>query len=61
VKDVPIGMAPQASQDVIKEFGRPEYEAMIAAHPIELPLDAASMVGAFKIWDQQIGAAKSKG
>jgi putative spermidine/putrescine transport system substrate-binding protein len=61
VKDVPIAMAPQASQDVISEFGRPEYEAMIAAHPIELPLDAASMVSAFKIWDQQIGAAKSKG
>ena len=61
VKDVTLAMAPQASQDVIKEFGRPEYEAMISAHPIELPLDAASMVSAFKLWDQQIGAAKSKG
>ncbi|WP_158814160.1 ABC transporter substrate-binding protein [Methylocapsa sp. S129] len=61
VKDVTLAMAPQASQDVIKEFGRPEYEAMIASHPIELPLDAASMVTAFKLWDQRIGAAKSKG
>ena len=61
VKDVSLAMAPKESQDVIQEFGRPEYEAMISAHPIELPLDAAAMVGAFKLWDQQIGAAKSKG
>ena len=40
VKDVPLAMAPEESQDALKEFGRPEYEAMIAAHPIELPLDA---------------------
>jgi putative spermidine/putrescine transport system substrate-binding protein len=61
VKGVTLAMAPQASQDVIREFGRPEYEAMIAAHPVELPLEAAAMVAAFKLWDQQIGAAKSKG
>jgi putative spermidine/putrescine transport system substrate-binding protein len=61
VKDVTLAMAPKDSQDVIQEYGRPEYEAMIAGHPIELPLDAAAMVSAFKIWDQQVGAAKSKG
>ena len=61
VKDVALAMAPKESQDVIQEFGRPEYETMISAHPIELPLDAAAMVSAFRLWDQQIGAAKSKG
>ncbi len=30
VKDVPLSMAPEESQDALKEFGRPEYEAMIA-------------------------------
>ena len=44
VKDVPLSMAPKESQDALKEFGRPEYDAMIAAHPIELPLPADAMV-----------------
>ena len=61
VKNVTLDMAPAESQDVLKEFGRPEYEAMISSHPIELPLDASAMVAAFKLWDQQIGAAKNKG
>jgi putative spermidine/putrescine transport system substrate-binding protein len=61
VKDVTLAMAPRDSQDVIKEFGRPEYEAMIAAHPVELPLAASALVAAFRLWDQQIGAAKNKG
>ncbi len=60
VKDVPLSMAPQASQDALKTYGRPEYEAMIAAHPIELPLAADAMVLAFKMWDEQIGGAKSR-
>jgi putative spermidine/putrescine transport system substrate-binding protein len=30
VKDVDISMAPQKSQDTIKQFGRPEYESLIA-------------------------------
>jgi putative spermidine/putrescine transport system substrate-binding protein len=60
VKDVPLSMAPQASQDALKEFGRPEYEAMIAAHPIETPLAADAMVVAFKLWDERIGGAKRR-
>ena len=61
VKNVPLSMAPQESQDALAEFGRPEYEAMIAAHPIELPLPADRMVAAFKLWDERIGGAKRKG
>ena len=60
VKDVPLSMAPQSSQDALKEFGRPEYEAMIAAHPIETPLAADAMVVAFKLWDERIGGAKRR-
>ncbi len=60
VKNVPLTMAPKASQDVIKEFGRPEYAALIANNPHVQPLDAPAMVKAFHIWDEQIGTQKSK-
>src|SRR5207237_35420 len=33
VKNVPVSMAPKESQDVIKEFGRPEYDGWIAKFP----------------------------
>jgi putative spermidine/putrescine transport system substrate-binding protein len=57
-KNVTIEMAPQASQDAIKEFGRPEYADWIANNPLEVPLDPARIVDAFRMWDQQIGASK---
>ncbi len=60
VKDVPLSMAPQASQDAINEFGRPEYAKLIADTPMELPLDADKLVYAFKRWDQQVGAKVGK-
>jgi putative spermidine/putrescine transport system substrate-binding protein len=60
VKDVPLSMAPKESQEVIKEFGRPEYEQMIAGAPLETPLDAKGQVAAFKKWDQEVGGAKVK-
>jgi putative spermidine/putrescine transport system substrate-binding protein len=58
VKDVPITLAPAASQKAIAEYGRPEYDKMIADNPKELPLDPQTMVKAFQMWDQQIGAKK---
>jgi putative spermidine/putrescine transport system substrate-binding protein len=60
VKGVTLNMAPQESQDAIKEFGRPEYEALIANNPIELPLTPDKLVIAFRIWDEQVGAQKIK-
>ena len=60
VKDVPLSMAPPASQEAIKQYGRPEYAAMIKAHPIEQPLPAAAMVLAFRLWDERIGGAKRR-
>jgi putative spermidine/putrescine transport system substrate-binding protein len=60
VRDVPLSMAPAESQAVLKEFGRPEYDALIAATPNELPLDAEGLVYAFRRWDEQIGSKKTK-
>jgi putative spermidine/putrescine transport system substrate-binding protein len=58
VKDVTLAMAPQESQDTLKEFGRPEYEDWIANNPLEVPLEPKQLVTAFQIWDQKIGAKK---
>ncbi len=60
VKDVPLTAAPQKSQDVIKQFGRPEYAQWIAAQPNAQPLGDRAMVAAFKKWDQEIGSGKQK-
>lgn len=57
VKDVPLSMAPQESQDVIAEFGRPEYEDWIANNPIELPLEPDALVVAFRRWDEDVAAS----
>lgn len=58
VKDVPLSMAPESSQQAIKEFGRPQYDEWIASNPMEIPLDADKLVAAFRIWDERIGAKK---
>ena len=60
VKGVGLDMAPEDSRKVIQEFGRPEYERLIADHPVELPLDPEPMVAAFRRWDEQVGGAKRK-
>lgn len=60
IKNVPLSMAPVESQDAIKNFGRPEYEQLIAGNPWELPLDADKLVAAFRKWDEEIGATKTK-
>jgi putative spermidine/putrescine transport system substrate-binding protein len=60
VKDVTLSMAPQESQQAINDYGRPEYEQLIANNPLEVPLDAKSLVAAFDKWDREIGGAKVK-
>lgn len=60
VKNVPLSMAPKESQDIIKEFGRPEYAELISGNPIELPLTPDKMVIAFRRWDEEIGSKRSK-
>jgi putative spermidine/putrescine transport system substrate-binding protein len=58
VKGVELSMAPQASQDAINAFGRPEYADLIANNPQESSLPADQQVAAFAKWDTEIGAAK---
>jgi putative spermidine/putrescine transport system substrate-binding protein len=60
VKDVPLSLAPKASQDAIKEFGRPEYDGWLAQFPHAQPLEAKAMVDAFRRWDQDIGSRKTQ-
>ncbi|MEV6302446.1 extracellular solute-binding protein [Actinoplanes sp. NPDC051861] len=60
IKDVPLSMAPADSQAALAEFGRPEYEQLIADNPTEVPLDAKDLVAAFDRWDREIGGSKVK-
>lgn len=60
VKDVPLSLAPKRSQDVIAEFGRPEYADLIAKNPIELPLKPQQMVVAFRKWDELVGSKQGR-
>lgn len=56
VKNVPLDLAPVASQAVIRDYGRPEYAALIADYPIELPLKPDQLILAFRRWDETIGS-----
>jgi putative spermidine/putrescine transport system substrate-binding protein len=58
VSGVDLSMAPQKSQDNLKKYGRPEYDALIADTPKEVPLDSKALVTAFDMWDRQIGGSK---
>ena len=60
IEGVGIDMAPPESQQVIEEYGRPEYEDMIAEHPKETPLIGDPLVTAFDKWDREIGGSKVK-
>jgi putative spermidine/putrescine transport system substrate-binding protein len=60
IKDVPLSMAPADSQQAIRDFGRPEYEQLIADNPVEVPLGATELVAAFDRWDREVGGAKVK-
>lgn len=58
VKGVELSDAPEKSQQVIKKFGRPEYDKLIADNPKEVPLGNEALVKAFDLWDRQIGTGK---
>jgi len=58
IKDVDLAAAPPDSRAAIEEFGRPEYTALIAGHPLEVPLGSKELVAAFDRWDREIGGAK---
>jgi putative spermidine/putrescine transport system substrate-binding protein len=58
IKGVTLQMAPKASQDTIAQFGRPEYDALIAGHPTATPLATKDIVAAFDRWDREIGSGQ---
>jgi putative spermidine/putrescine transport system substrate-binding protein len=60
IKGVSLSMAPKESQDALKEFGRPEYDGWLKEFPHTQSLEPKAQVEAFRIWDQQVGAAKTK-
>jgi len=60
MKDVPLSLAPKESQDILKEFGRPDYDGLIKQYPIVPPLFGNDLVTAFHLWDEQVGASKLK-
>jgi putative spermidine/putrescine transport system substrate-binding protein len=60
VKGVTLDMAPEESQRIIREYGRPEYERLIADVPKELPLDPIQTAAAFRRWDEQIGSQRAR-
>ena len=60
VKNVALSIAPKESQDAIKEYGRAEYEGWLKEFPHTQSLEPKVQVEAFRIWDQQIGAQKTK-
>jgi len=60
VKNVPLSMAPKESQDAIREFGRPEYDTWLSQFPHVPTLDAKAVVEAFRRWDSDVGARKTR-
>ena len=61
VKDVPLSMAPQESQDAVTSVtAATSYDKLIAEVPSEVPLPADKLVYAFQRWDQQVGARVGK-
>src|SRR5690242_1230023 len=60
VKDVPLSMAPQASQDAVGGVRRSFIDKLIETVPSEVPLPADKLVYAFQRWDQQVGARVGK-
>jgi putative spermidine/putrescine transport system substrate-binding protein len=60
IADAPLSMAPQESQDIVREFGRPEYETWFRERPVAKPLTPDRLVAAFRRWDEQIGSKKPR-
>jgi putative spermidine/putrescine transport system substrate-binding protein len=60
VQGATLDKAPQASQDVIKKYGRDWYDELIEKMPKAAPLKPAELVKAFDIWDREVGTGKFK-
>jgi putative spermidine/putrescine transport system substrate-binding protein len=60
VKGVTLDMAPQESRDAIAQYGRPEYDDLIANTAQETSLPATAQVKAFRKWEREIGSGKTR-
>jgi putative spermidine/putrescine transport system substrate-binding protein len=60
VKDVPLSMAPEESQRLLGEYGRPLYAKLIAEVPQEVTLETDKLLYAYDRWNQQVGARAGK-
>lgn len=60
VKGVTLDMAPQKDQQVIKEFGRDEYQTLLSKYPAVPPLSNKALAQMFNKWAQDIGGSKLK-
>lgn len=58
VEGVSLEMAPQESQEAVNSVRRPEFDRAIDSLPVEVQLDAPSLVRAFEIWDERVGGGK---
>ena len=58
VRDVPLDMAPEESQEAVRSVQRPEFDRLAEELPIEMPLGAVGLVRAFEIWDERVGGGK---
>jgi putative spermidine/putrescine transport system substrate-binding protein len=58
--NVPLSMAPKESQDAVKEYGRPEYDQWLKEFPHTQSLEAKGQVEMFRLWDEKVGASKTK-
>lgn len=55
IQNVPLSMAPAQSQQVLQQYGRSNYDSLIANTKTVNPLSADNLVAAFNKWNQDIG------
>jgi putative spermidine/putrescine transport system substrate-binding protein len=60
VKDVPLTLAPAASQKIVNEYTRPEYADLFKKVAVETQLDPDDIVFMFDKWDREVGGSKVK-
>ena len=58
VRNVPLSMAPAASQSVVAQYGVPDFDTWMTQYPMKNSLPADAQVAAFDLWDKNIGSTK---
>jgi putative spermidine/putrescine transport system substrate-binding protein len=58
VKGVSLSQAPASSQQVVSEYGEPEFDQWMTQYPMKNSLPATAQVTAFDLWDKHIGSTK---